>query len=123
VSCAWGNVHPEFFEPLLAGVPGLGDSWQVALYERNLKPVFQFRLEIQGDGRTCEGAVQVVLGELQRRDPDAWSAYCQRLVDIEFCFFSPGALRRGPKLLRLVDERSSGPPAWVREAVQALRPQ
>lgn len=123
VSCAWGNIHPEFFEPLFAGVRGLGTDWQVALYERDLKPVFQFRLEIEGDGHAREDAVQVVLAELQRRHPDAWKAYCQRLVDIEFCFFVPGRFRRGRKVLRLVDERSSGPPAWVRDAVQARRPQ
>lgn len=122
VSCAWGNVHPEFFELLLAGVRGLGRHWQVALYERDLTPVFQFRLEIDGDGQTREDAVQVVIGELQRRYPDAWRAYCQRLVDIEFCFFSAGELRRERKMLRLVDERSGGPPSWVRGAIQVLRP-
>ncbi len=122
VSCAWGNVHPEFFEPLLAGVRGLGRDWQVALYDRDLTPVFQFRLEIDGDGQIREDAVQVVIGELQRRYPDAWRAYCQRLVDIEFCFFSAGELRRERKMLRLVDERSGGPPSWVRGAIQVLRP-
>ena len=123
LSCAWGNVHPEFFEPLLAGVRGLGADWQVAIYERDLKPVFQFRLEIEGDARAREDAVQVVIGELGHRYPAAWMAYCQRLVDIEFCFFPPGAFRRDRKLLRLVDERASGPPAWVQDAIQARPPQ
>lgn len=122
VSCAWGNVHPEFFEPLLAGVRGLGADWQVALYERSLTPVFQFRLEMDGDGRAREEAVRAVVGEIERRHPDAWRAYRQRMVDMEFCFFPPGALRRKPKLLHLVDERASGPPAWVQEAVQWLQP-
>ncbi len=122
VSCAWGNIHPEFFEPLLARVGGLGTDWQVALYERDLKPVFQFRLEIDENGRTREEAVHVVAGELQQRYPDAWRAYCQRMVDIEFCFFPPGELRRSRKMLRVVDERSDGPPAWVRGAIQAPRP-
>jgi len=27
VSCAWGNLHPDFFEPLLREVPGLGSDW------------------------------------------------------------------------------------------------
>jgi len=37
-------------------------------------------------------------------------------------FFAPGTLRSGRKLLRLVDERLTGPPAWVARAVQGIRP-
>src|SRR6267378_5772857 len=88
VSCAWGNVHPEFFEPLLRHVPGLGSDWQVALYERELTPVFQFRLELDGGDAARERAVQEVLAALQRGHREAWLAYCQRLVDIEFAFFA-----------------------------------
>jgi phenylacetate-coenzyme A ligase PaaK-like adenylate-forming protein len=121
VSCAWGNLHPDFFEPLLQGVPGLGHDWQVALYERDLTPVVQFRLELEGDGAAREQTVQEVLGALQRARPDAWLAYCQHLIDLEVVFFPPGTLRQKRKLLRLVDERHSGPPEWVR-AVQAMRP-
>jgi phenylacetate-CoA ligase len=109
VSCAWGNVHPEFFEPLLAGLPAGGGDWQVALYERGLTPVFQFRLEVGGAGATREAAMRAVAGALERRHPGAWHAWRQRLVDLEFCFLPPGGLRRGRKLLRLVDERQSGP--------------
>jgi phenylacetate-CoA ligase len=122
VACAWGNLHPEFFEPLLEGVPGLGSDWQVGLYERDLTPVIQFRLELEGDGVARERAVQEVLGALQRREPEAWLVYCQRLLDIEFVFFAPGTLRQQRKLLRLVDERLSGPPAWVERAIQGVRP-
>ncbi len=122
VSCAWGNLHPEFFEPLLREVPGLGGDWQVALYERDLTPVVQFRLELAGDGAARERAIQAVLGALQRTRPEAWLAYCQRLLDVEFAFFTPGMLRQQRKLLRLVDERQSGPPDWVKRAVQGVRP-
>lgn len=117
VASAWGNVHPEFFAALLAEVDGLGD-WQVALWERDLTPVFQFRLEVAGaDGRRA-AAVRAVLDALAGREPAAWRAWAQRLVDVEFAFFPPGGLRRRRKLLRLVDERASGPPAWVAEAVR-----
>ena len=122
VSCAWGNLHPDFFEPLLQGVPGLGHDWQIALYERDLTPVVQFRLELEGDGAARERAVQAVLGALQRARPEAWLAYCQRLIDLELVFFPPGTLRSARKLLRLVDERLSGPPAWVARAIQGIRP-
>ncbi len=123
VSCAWGNVHPEFFEPLLRHVPGLGSDWQVSVYERELASVVQFRLELEGSEVARERAVQEVLAALQRSYPEAWLAYCQRLVDIEFAFFDPGTLRQARKLLRLVDERQSGPPAWVKPAVAAARSQ
>ena len=122
VSCAWGNVHPDFLEPLLRGVPGLGSDWQVALYERDMTPVLQFRLELDGDATARERAVQEVLGALQRMRPEAWLAYCQRLIDLELVFFAPGTVRTGRKLLRLVDERQTGLPAWVAQATQGIRP-
>src|SRR3989449_7786139 len=122
VSCAWGNLHPEFFEPLLRGVPGLANDWQVGRYERRPAPVVQFRLELDGDSAARERAVQTVLGALQRTRPDAWLVYCQRLLDLELVFFPPGTLRSGRKLLRLVDERLTGPPAWVARAIHGIRP-
>jgi len=122
VSCAWGNVHPEFFEPLLVGVQGLGGDWQVALYERGVTPVFQWRIEVDGGASARQAAVRAVLGALERAHPGAWMAYAQRLVDVEFCFFAPGTLRQKRKLLRLADERPGGPPAWVRDAIESVRP-
>jgi phenylacetate-CoA ligase len=122
VSCAWGNVHPEFFEPLLAEVRGLGADWQVALYERESVPTFQFRLEVAADGTRADEAMESVLAALRRLYPDAWMAYVQRLVDMEFCFLEPGTLRSRPKLLRLVDERRAGPAAWIRAGSPAVRP-
>src|SRR5881296_2143970 len=122
VSCAWGNLHPAFFEPLLREVPGLASDWQVGVYERELTHVVQLRLEVEGDGAARERAVQEVLGALQRSRPDAWLAYCQRLIDLEVVFVPRGTLRTGRKLLRLVDERLSGPPAWIERAVQGIRP-
>jgi phenylacetate-CoA ligase len=109
VSCAWGNLHPAFFEPLLARVPGLGGDWQIALHERDLTTVVQLRLELAGDASARERAVNEVLAALQRTWPDAWLAYRQRLVDLDFVFLAPGTLRAGGKLLRLVDERLTGP--------------
>jgi phenylacetate-CoA ligase len=122
VSCAWGNLYPDFFEPLLRPVPGLGSDWQVAVYERELTPVVQFRLELDGGELARERAVQEVLAALQRSHPEAWLGYCQRLLDVEFAFFAPGTLRRRRKLLRLVDERQSGPPAWAAPAIRGVRP-
>jgi phenylacetate-CoA ligase len=122
VSCAWGNLHPDFFEPLLRSVPGPSNDWQAALGERDLTPVVQLRLEMEGDGAARERVVQSVLGGLQRMRPEAWRAYCQRLIDLEVVFFTPGTLRNGRKLRRLVDERLTGPPGWVARAIQGIRP-
>jgi phenylacetate-CoA ligase len=123
VSCAWGNLHPDFFEPLLRGAPGLASDWQASLLERDLTPLVQLRLEIEGDGAARERVVQSVLGALQRQRPEAWLAYCQRLIDLEVTFFAPGTLRGdGRKLRRLVDERLTGPPGWVARAIQGIRP-
>src|SRR5499433_3890243 len=122
VSCAWGNLQPDFFEPLLAAVPGLGNDWQVAVHERDLATVVQIRLELVADAAARERAVQGVLGALQRSRPDAWLAYCQRLIDLEVVFVAPGTLRTGRKLLRMVDERLSGPPPWAADAANTARP-
>jgi hypothetical protein len=98
-------------------------DWQAALFERDLTPVVQLRLELEGDGAVREQAVQEVLEGLQRTQPEAWLAYCQRLIDLEVVFFAPGTLRDGRKLLRLVDERLTGPPPWIGQAIQGFQPQ
>ena len=116
VACAWGNVYPRFFEELLSEVPSLGDDWQVALIERDLKPIFQLRLETNGTAGAREEAARRVLGELERRHPHAWGVYRRRMIGVEFRFFEPGTLRKERKLLRLVDERDNGSPARVEEA-------
>lgn len=108
VSCAWGNVHPEFFAPLFAEVAGLGQDWQVALCERDLLPVAQFRLELQ-PGTSPEAVEGAVLTALRQRYPEAWHAHAQGLIDVEFAFVPPGTLRTQRKLLRLVDERGVDP--------------
>lgn len=116
VVCAWGNVHPEFFEALLAGIHGLDHDWQVALLERRLRPTFQFRLECAEQSVDRSSVIHRILGALRRQHPAGWAAYCQRLVDLEFLFLPKGSLREGRKLLRLVDERwEPGPSRWAGE--------
>jgi phenylacetate-CoA ligase len=116
VSCAWGNVHPEFFAAMLADVPGIGSDWQVAFIERDLLPIVQFRLEVEG-GASRDDIADGVTGALRRLYPEAWLAYRQRLIDLELAFFPIGTLRRQRKLLRLVDERGATVPEWTLAAV------
>jgi phenylacetate-CoA ligase len=113
VACAWGNVHPEFFAALLADVGGVGPDWQVAIRERDLSPVVQFRLELEA-GASREAITDRIMTTLQRTQPDAWTTYCQRLMGVEFSFLPPGTVRRQRKLLRLVDERGVPAPEWVK---------
>src|SRR5207245_693112 len=51
VSCAWGNLHPDFFEPLLAAVPGLANGWQCGPHERAPSRVVPSRRRLGGGGR------------------------------------------------------------------------
>ena len=119
VSCAWGNLHPEFFAPLLADVAGVGD-WQIAVQERDLVTIVQFRLEVDG-GVARDDVADMVLRTLERTYPEAWLAYRQRLIDVEFAFAPVGTLRSGRKLLRLVDERGPSVPQGNGLAVVAGR--
>ena len=120
VSCAWGNLHPEFFAQLLGDVPGVGADWQVALQEHDLLAVVQFRLEVDG-GIRRDDVVDAVSTALQRKYPEAWLAYRQRLIDMEFVFVPFGTLRRQRKLLRLVDERGAATPEWAGFSVLPAR--
>jgi phenylacetate-CoA ligase len=120
VSCAWGNVHPQFFAELLADVAGIGPDWQVAVRERDLSPVVQFRLELDA-GASREAITDRIMTTLQRSRPDAWATYCQRLMGVEFSFLPPGTVRRQRKLLRLVDERGVPAPEWVKVPAQRER--
>jgi phenylacetate-CoA ligase len=104
LASVWGNVHPDFFESVLESLPELSDDWQVALQDRDGKQTFEFRLELEnGSGR--ERIKQAVLEAVQQRHSLAWQAYQQGLADVDFVFHPKGTLRKGRKLLRLVDER------------------
>ena len=107
VASVWGNVHPDFFEKILGAVPDIDDDWQVALREKDGKQTFQFRLEVQDGESRHEKIKAQVLGLIKREHRLAWQAYEQGLADVEFVFPSKGTLRKGRKLLRIVDERRS----------------
>ncbi|MBI2989160.1 MAG: phenylacetate--CoA ligase family protein [Deltaproteobacteria bacterium] len=105
VASVWGNVHPDFFEKILGAVPDINDDWQVALREKDGKQTFQFRLELDNGISRHDNIRQRILESIRREHKLAWQAYEQGLADVEFVFHPKGALRKGRKLLRLVDER------------------
>jgi phenylacetate-CoA ligase len=110
IACVWGNVHPDLFADLLEGAPGVGDEWQVALCQRGLRPVFEFRLEAGEGGRIQEAVESHIRRALMERYPALWAKTQQQMCDIAVRFVPPGTLRTGRKLRRLVDERDGPPP-------------
>lgn len=115
VASVWGNVHPDFFESILERLPGLSDDWQVALQDRRGKQTFEFRLEVENGAAGREQIRQAVLETVRQRHALAWQAYEQGLAEVDFVFYPKGALRKGRKLLRLVDEREKAPAAALSE--------
>jgi phenylacetate-CoA ligase len=107
IACVWGDVHPDMFADLLREAPGVGDEWQVALCQRDLRPVFEFRLEGE-DGATHRAAVATYIGRrLAETSPLSWIKTEQRMAEIAIRFVPPGSLRTQRKLRRLVDERGA----------------
>jgi len=109
VASVWGNVHPDFFESILGGIHGLADDWQVALQEKEGKQTFVFRLELEDGPSRRDEIKREIFALVQEKHPLAWQACMQRLSEVEFAFLPKGSLRKGRKLLRLVDERRSPP--------------
>jgi phenylacetate-CoA ligase len=105
LACVWGNVHPGLFEELLRGVEGIGDEWQVALCQPGLRPVFEFRLESAAGPATRAAVEARIRANLAEHHPRLWAKTEQRLCDIRVRLVSPGSLRSGRKIRRLVDER------------------
>ncbi|MFQ5851931.1 MAG: phenylacetate--CoA ligase family protein [Candidatus Binatia bacterium] len=105
IASVWGNIHPDFFEKILGSIPGLAEDWQVALYEKGGIQTFQFRLELWNGAPSHEEIRSRVLKAIETEHRLAWQAYRQRLAAVEFVFHPKGTLRKGRKLLRLVDER------------------
>ncbi len=107
VASVWGNVHPDFLEGILRSVPGISEDWQVALYEKEGKQTFQFRLEFRNGAPSEEETRELILGSVEDKHKLAWDACRQRLADVEVVYCDKGSLRKGRKIVRLVDERRS----------------
>lgn len=107
VPSVWGNVHPDFFERIFNPITVLPEDWQVSLQEKEGKQTFVFRLELEDGCSRQEEIKGEILMLLQREHPLAWQACVQGLSEVEFVFLPKGSLRKGRKLLRLIDERRS----------------
>jgi hypothetical protein len=72
------------------------------------RDTIEFRLELV-DGATEPAVVQAVKDRVKERIPDSWRNFDLGLYEFGFKMTTPGALRTGRKLRRLVDERMK---AW-----------
>lgn len=104
VNCGMGNLSPWFFERLLDDLPEITGDWQVGVVRTGNRDTIEFRLELR-DPAAAELVAQVIKRRVQERIPDSWRNYDLKLFEFGFRFVTPGALRTGRKLRRLVDER------------------
>jgi phenylacetate-CoA ligase len=102
-----GNMHPAIFEQVLDGIPGISDTWQVAVRQEGLRDILEFRLELT-NGIDSGSVEQEVIRKLQARCPEMWANRLCGMYQLAFRFLRRGALGRARKSKRLVDERESG---------------
>jgi phenylacetate-CoA ligase len=104
VVCGMGNVGPWVFDELLRDVPGIGHEWQAVLAHNGRCDAIELRVE-RADGGDESSVNAAVLDALQARFPDFKKNLTMRLYDFRVSLQSPGSLRQGRKLRRIVDER------------------
>jgi phenylacetate-coenzyme A ligase PaaK-like adenylate-forming protein len=97
-------MHPEIFENVLVGVEGTSEGWQVAVRQEGVRDILEFRLELT-NGVTPSSVESAVQKNLEVRYPEVWANHLCGMYQLAFRFFAPGALGRGRKPKRLVDER------------------
>jgi len=107
IPCVWGDVHPDLFADLLCGAPGVGDEWQVALRQPGLRPIFEFRVAMEGEIHSPELVEAHVRDRLSERYPALLSKVQQQMCDIVCRVMPAGSFRSDRKLRRLVDERDA----------------
>jgi phenylacetate-coenzyme A ligase PaaK-like adenylate-forming protein len=103
-----GNLSPWFFEQLLDDLPGISRDWQVGIQRTGNRDTIEFRVELV-DGASDQSVGVAVKDRVKERIPDSWRNYELGLFEFGFKTTTPGALRTGRKLRRLVDERMK---AW-----------
>ncbi len=101
-----GNMYPEIFERVLAGVPRISESWQVAVRQEGLHDILEFRLELAkgASPATIENGVRQ---NLQTLYPDVWANHACGMYELRFQILPPGSMAHGRKMRRLVDERNA----------------
>ena len=99
---AMGNIAPWMFEPLLSGLESVRD-WQVVLSKDGMKDLIEFCVE--ADTRAEEELKKKFFSDFQSAFPEMWKFYEKSFFRLGFRVLPKGTLRKGRKLLRIVDER------------------
>jgi phenylacetate-CoA ligase len=100
-----GNLYPLIFEEALKDVEGISHDWQVVIKTRGMKEILEFNIECAPDVKH-DLVKEGILSRVKARCPDMWRNFSINIFEIGFNYHPVGSLRRGRKLLRLVDERS-----------------
>ena len=104
VVCGMGNVGPWVFAELLKDVPGPGTDWQAVIRHDGRQDVVELHVELESFAHQAE-IERAVLKNLHARFADFWRNYEMKLYDLRVIPSTPGALRPGRKLKRVLDER------------------
>ena len=99
-----GNLYPLMFDEILKDVGGVSHEWQIIFKSRGMKEVVEFNLELK-EGCPKETVQDDVFSQIKTRYPDFWRIYALNIFEISFVYHALGSLRRGRKLLRIVDKR------------------
>jgi phenylacetate-CoA ligase len=101
VVCGMGNVGPWVFDELLRGSIGPAAEWQATLSSDGRLDVIELRVE------TDDPAIDRLTREhLRERFPDFWKNLQMQLYSLRITPMTPGTLRQGRKLRRIIDQRN-----------------
>ena len=106
IVCGMGNISPWIFETTVGGVSGISADWQIQVTRPDpaLRDHVEFHLELTNGENPAE-VTESIRRNLRSQFSDFWKNYEMGLYELDFKFVPPGTLRRGRKLLRLIDLR------------------
>ena len=100
----FGNLAPWMFEPVIGGVNGLGEDWQILVDKDGHKDLVTVQVEAS-NGALSDALKKGVLDGIRSHLPDAWKLYEMDFCKLDVRVLPKGSLRQGRKLARLVDKR------------------
>lgn len=105
VPTGMGNLAPWMFEPIFQGIDGVTGDWQIEIEKEGNKDKILFHLEAKDGEAGARSLKEEALARLRKELPDAWRALDMGLITVDWRVHSPGSLRLGRKLRRIVDNR------------------
>lgn len=102
---AMGNLAPWMFEPVFNAVPEIGADWQIVIDKRNNKDVIELHVEGLNGEPNSNHLKEEIFSRMKKELPDGWRSYEMGFLDVDLKVHPKNTLRRGRKLIRLVDKR------------------